>query len=190
MVSIHALRAKLALAAICVGAGLALGASSSGVGSGKAAVWHPVWREVKWPFSGDPWGPGKAYICRAADCGAEARIYLRAKMGLCNCATGIEDDADLDRMGDLYLLGGDVVPSGAGRQIVVGQMKGRSRAYALKGPQEAYRTAITIGYSDRCDMVVATGILQGERQDATEPAILEFLNSPAVLRWTETTLGL
>jgi hypothetical protein len=49
---------------------------------------------------------------------------------------------------------------------------------------------ITIGYSDRCDMVVATGVLAQDRADDLEPLILAFLNSAPVLRWAETTLGL
>jgi hypothetical protein len=44
-------------------------------------------------------------------------IYLRAKLGFCNCTTGVADDDDLDRMGDLYLIGDS--PLGAGRQINV-----------------------------------------------------------------------
>ena len=40
----------------------------------------------------------------AADCGAEIKLYLRAKLGFCNCTTGVSDDAELDRVGDLELL--------------------------------------------------------------------------------------
>ena len=86
---------------------------------------------MKWPFPIDQWGTGRAFACKAADCGAEVNLYLRAKLGSCNCTNGVADDADLDRMSDFDLVGGEVSPLGAGRPIAVGWMKGRSRAYAL-----------------------------------------------------------
>src|SRR4051812_9799526 len=48
-----------------------------------------AWTEVGWPFPLDPWGPGRAFRCKAADCGSEVTLYLRAKLGLCNCTTGV-----------------------------------------------------------------------------------------------------
>ena len=44
----------------------------------------PVWTEVAWPFPIDQWGRGKAFHCKPADCGADANLYLRAKIGFCN----------------------------------------------------------------------------------------------------------
>ena len=32
---------------------------------------RPVWAEVTWPFPMDQWGKGRAFSCRAADCGSE-----------------------------------------------------------------------------------------------------------------------
>ena len=91
---------------------------------------RPAWTEVAWPFPIDQWGKGKAFRCKAADCGAEVNVYLRAKLGFCNCTTGVADDDDLDRMGDLDLVG-EVSPLGAGRPVSIAWMKGRSRAYKL-----------------------------------------------------------
>ena len=56
---------------------------------------RPVWTEVGWPFPLDQWGRGRAFQCKAADCGREVKLYLRAKIGFCNCATGVADDAEL-----------------------------------------------------------------------------------------------
>src|SRR5438309_11467785 len=67
---------------------------------------RPVWTEAKWPFPIDQWGTGRAFNCRPTDCGANVNIYLRAKLGSCNCETGVADDADLDRMSDFDLVGG------------------------------------------------------------------------------------
>src|SRR4051812_48767375 len=52
----------------------------------------PVWSEAPWPFPIDEWGQGKAFACTAADCGVETDLYIRAKIGFCNCATGVSDD--------------------------------------------------------------------------------------------------
>src|SRR5262249_55444170 len=57
-----------------------------------------AWREVKWPFLLDQWGTGRAFQCQAADCGVALTMYLRPKIGFCNCATGVSDDAELDRV--------------------------------------------------------------------------------------------
>ena len=56
----------------------------------------------------------------AADCGAEIELYLRAKLGFCNCATGVADDAELDRVGDLELLSDKFKGFSDGRTIKVG----------------------------------------------------------------------
>jgi hypothetical protein len=35
---------------------------------------HPVWAEMQWPLPTDEWGKGKAFLCKAADCGAVVDI--------------------------------------------------------------------------------------------------------------------
>jgi hypothetical protein len=150
-----------------------------------AAAPVPVWTEVAWPFPIDQWGKGKAFRCTAANCGTEIDIYLRAKIGFCNCTTGVADDDDLDRMGDLALVG-TASPRGAGRPINVAWMKGRARAYTL----DPRRTLISVVYNERCDMIAATALLHHDRPEATEPRVIEFLNGDRVMRWAEVTLGL
>jgi hypothetical protein len=149
----------------------------------------PAWTEVAWPFPIDPWGKGKAFRCKAADCGAEVNIYLRAKTGFCNCTTGVADDEDLDRMGDLVLVG-EASPLGTGRPISIAWMKGRSRAYTLNARNPPGKTAISVVFNERCDMIAATAVLGHDRPAATEPSVIEFLNSNTVMRWAEVTLGL
>ena len=51
-------------------------------------------------------------------------------------------------------------------------------------------SALSIGYNDRCDAIVATAVVQHERPADIEPGIIAFLNSPTVMRWAEVTLGL
>ncbi len=149
-----------------------------------------AWTEVAWPFPLDQWGSGKAFKCKPADCGSEANVYLRAKLGFCNCATGVADDEDLDRMSDFDLVGGEVSPLAPGRPVRIGGMNGRHRAYALAASTPPGKSAISVVFNDRCDMVVATVVLPHDRPTIVEPAVIEFLNSATVLHWAEVTLGL
>jgi hypothetical protein len=80
-----------------LGLGGAVGAfalltKSAGDGGSVLSALQPVWTEVQWPFPMDQWGGGKAFQCKPADCGTEVMIYLRAKLGSCNCTTGVADD--------------------------------------------------------------------------------------------------
>lgn len=182
--------AGIAVVAAALGSVLAVALAWFGLPQQAAATaTAPVWTEVAWPFPIDPWGKGKAFRCKAADCGTEVNIYLRAKMGFCNCTTGVADDDDLDRMGDLVLVG-EATPLGTGRPISIAWMKGRSRAYALNARNPPGKTAISVVFNERCDMIAATAVLGHDRPAATEPSVIEFLNGNTVMRWAETTLGL
>jgi hypothetical protein len=155
---------------------------------------HPgdpsAWIEVAWPFPLDQWGSGKAFRCKPADCGSEVSVYLRAKLGSCNCATGVANDDDLDRMSDLDLVGGEVVPLAPGRPVRIGEMSGRDRAYALTTPTLLGKSTISVVFSDRCDMIVATAVLPHDRPAIVDPVLIDFLNSATVLHWSQVSLGL
>jgi hypothetical protein len=182
---------------IGIGAALALG------GMAGAFAWRadrdikkveagigPAWTEAQWRFPIDQWGKGKAFQCKAADCGTEVSLYLRAKIGFCNCTTGVADDEELERLSDFDLVGGEVAAQGDGRPISVAWMKGRSRSYGLRAKNRPGKTALSIAFNDRCDAVVATAVLGHDRAEAIEPGIMEFLNGKTVMRWAEVTLGL
>src|SRR5262249_828411 len=115
--------------------------------TGDAADARPLWVETKWPFPMDQWGTGRAFACKAADFGSEVTLYLPAKPGSCNCTTGVADDADLDRMSDFDLIGGEVSPLGAGRPVTIAWMKGRSRAYTLAARNRPGKSAISIVFN-------------------------------------------
>ena len=173
-------------------AAIAVAAFLSGEFANKSAAraFQPVWTEASWPFPADPWGKGKAFRCKAADCGSEVQLYVRAKLGFCNCVTGIADDTDLEQMGDLAMIGSQARPLGAGRPITVGTMAGRARAYGVDGARNQSETAISLAYNERCDMVAATVLLQQVPPTSMEPAVLAFLNSEVMLKWAELALGL
>jgi hypothetical protein len=147
-----------------------------------------VWSETAWPFPIDQFGKGKAFHCRAADCGTEVNLYIRAKIGFCNCTTGVADDEELGRISDFALFEMRLAALGPGQPIAVAWMKGRSRAFSIDGA--AAKSALSVGFNDRCDAIVATAVLGHDRPDKIEPALLAFLNSRTVLRWAEVTLGL
>ncbi len=80
---------------------------------------RPTWTEVSWPFAPDEWGKGKAFRCKTADCGTEINVYIRAKIGFCNCTTGVADDDELNRLSDVILMGEKIEHLGPGRPIRV-----------------------------------------------------------------------
>ena len=151
---------------------------------------HPVWAEVQWPFAMDEWGKGKAFQCKAADCGAEVNLYIRAKIGFCNCTTGVSDDDELDRLSDFNLMGNKLSVLGPGHPIAVAWMKGRSRSYTVAGPFRAGQSALAVAFNDHCDAIVATVVVAHDRPAIIEPSVIEFLNSKTILGWAEVTLGL
>jgi hypothetical protein len=152
----------------------------------------PVWTEAAWPFPIDQWGQGWAYQCKAADCGIEVNLYLRPKIGFCNCQTGVADDEELDRVSDVDLVGSESSALGPGRPIAVHWMKGRSRGYRVGAPAAGAppaRSALSLAFNNKCDVIVAT-VVAGDAPLAHEQAALEFLNGEVVRNWAEVVLGL
>ena len=88
------------------------------------------------------------------------------------------------------MSGGEVSPLGSGRPIAVAWMKGRSRTYALTARNPPGKIAMSVAFSDRCGMIVATAVLPHDRPAMIEPGVLAFLNGSTVLRWAEVALGL
>ncbi len=178
-----------ALRALPVMAALACGIGGDGLASNTPpAGLHPHWIEVSWPFPIDQWGGGRAFRCAAAACGVTVNLYLRPKVGFCNCAKGVYDDAELDRVSDTSLIGPQYAGIGEGRTVTVGWMKGRSRAFSISGPYQAPGTATVIAFNDKCDVVVATVTADADLARAAQAA-LQFLNSDLVLRWARAELG-
>ena len=187
------LRANILVLGLGLGLAGLLASEMTTVGEAQRAPAAPMraaWNEVKWPFPIDQWGTGRAFQCRAADCGSDINLYLRAKLGFCNCTTGVSDDNELDRVGDLELLSEKFEGLTEGRPITVGWMNGRSRPYQVTMAYAAPRTALAIAFNDKCDVVVATVVAERNHLPAAERAALQFLNGDLVLRWAERELGL
>jgi hypothetical protein len=147
----------------------------------------PVWTEATWPFPIDQWGGGWAFQCKAADCGIDVNVYVRPKIGFCNCQTGVADDEELDRVGDVDIIGSERSALGPGRPIAVQSMKGRSRGYKVGAP--AGKSVLSLAFNSRCDVTVATVVADGDPV-AQEQAVLDFLNGDLVVHRVEEVLGL
>lgn len=149
----------------------------------------PGWTPVAWPFLNDQFGKGKSFDCAAKDCGANVRVTFRAKIGFCNCATGVSDDEELERIGDVHMIGERFATLADGQPVVVGHMKGRSRPYSIDAG-DANLFVMSVAFNDRCDVIVATAQSRDATPDDFERPVMAFLTSAYVLRWAELTIGL
>jgi hypothetical protein len=156
---------------------------------GRAAVEidQTAWQEIAWPFPRDGWPAGRAFRCSDAGCGG-IEVYIRSKLGFCNCEAGVADDDEVDRVSDLDLISPRFAPLRTGEPIRIADMSGRVRAYELQMPDETRRVAVGIAVSRRCDLMVA--VAKG-RGDATEVqrAALEFLGSVKMSNWMTAAMA-
>ena len=182
-----------AVLALGIGLAMSLAANAqlfaSELGRNAATSDRAVWTEVQWPFRMDEWGVGRAFVCKAADCGSDIALYLRVKVGFCNCSTGVSDDDDLDRVGDLPLLSNRFVGLAEGRSVAVDAMQGRSRPYQVSLPLWRSQTAVAVVLHAKCDAVVATIVADRDRLAAAEKNGLAFLSGAPVLQWAKMVLG-
>jgi hypothetical protein len=163
-------------------AALVLGALSGGAAYEAAAPRGENWQEIAWPFPRDGWPAGRAFRCGTAACGDEVEIYVRPKIGFCNCDSGVGDDDEVDRVADLDLMSERFVPRETGRVVRVADMPGRIRAYDLRMADGSPRAAVGIAVSRRCDLLVA--VAQGKgNAPAVERAALKFLGARETARW-------
>ena len=151
---------------------------------------HPVWIETKWPFLMDQWGEGKAFQCKAADCGAELDLYIRAKVGFCSSTTGVADDDELERLSDFDFMNGRVTALAGGHNIDIAHMKGRIRAYATASPIRSRTYAFSVAFNNNADALVATVLVNDRQPAGVEPVVIQFLNGETIQRWVTLTLGL
>jgi len=145
--------------------------------------------EIKWPFPRDQWGDGRAFRCAAADCGVEVSLYLRPKIGFCNCDTGVADEAELDRVADLELFSPKFVGLTHGDEIQVGAMRGLSRIYQVDIPYDRLRPMLALAFNQNCDVMVATVVAPLDHLPSAERHVLGFLNGEPILKWVRAQFG-
>jgi hypothetical protein len=159
-----------------------LGALSGAAAYQHAGLQEQAWREIAWPFPRDGWPAGKAFRCGAAACGSEVELYVRPKMGFCNCDRGLTDDDEVDRVADLDLMSEHFAPLAPGDVVRVADMPGRVRAYELRMPDGLRRVAIGLAVSRRCDLLVALAHGRGDAPEVRRAA-LASLARREMTRW-------
>ena len=146
------------------------------------------WQEIAWPFPRDAWPAGRAFRCRSAACGEGVELYVRPKIGFCNCDSGVADDDEVDRVADLDMITPNFVPRAPGGVIRVADMSGRARAYDLDMTDGAHHAAVGIAVAHRCDLLVA--VAQGKGTAAeVQRAALAFLGANDMARWMTAAMG-
>jgi hypothetical protein len=183
----------LARRIVCLGlAAAALTLGAAGISGQDLAITDTQaspWVEEKWPFPIDQWGTGQAFGCVAEHCGRELHLYLRTKIGFCRCATGVSDDDEIERVGDLELIGPDYQALALGHPVTAGMMTGRARLYAVARPLQSALPVLTIALANKCDAIVATVMADPEAQSVAEGQALDFLRGAAVQHWVEPQNG-
>jgi hypothetical protein len=170
---------------LALGSLMFVGCESSAQNIATSDAQSTRWSEEKWPFPVDQWGTGPAFRCGADKCGSEVYLYLRAKVGFCRCATGVSDDDEIDRVGDVELIGTDYKPLAAGHAVKAGTMSGRARLFAVERPLQPAKTILTIALANKCDAIVATIAAESEIQTFQEANALDFLRSTGIQQWVE-----
>jgi hypothetical protein len=156
----------------------------AGTGASGKAAWH----EIAWPFPRDGWPAGRAFRCDAAACGEAVELYVRPKIGFCNCDSGVADDDEVDRVADLDLISPRFAPIEAGKVVHVAEMAGRSRSYDLDMADGSAHAAVGFALSRRCDLLVA--VAQGNGSAAGVQRVARaFLDSDVMARWMVAVLN-
>jgi hypothetical protein len=145
------------------------------------------WREIAWPFPRDGWPSGRAFRCDVESCGEAVELYVRPKIGFCNCDSGVADDDEVDRVADLDLISERFDPLESGKAIEVADMPGRIRNYSLQMTDGSQHAAIGIAVSRRCDLMVAAAHGTGSTPGLQRIA-LDFLAKGDVTRWMTSAL--
>jgi hypothetical protein len=164
-------------------AALALGTLPGGAAFEAAT---PAFREIAWPFPRDGWPAGRAFRCDEAACGG-VEVYIRPKLGFCNCDGGVADDDEVDRVADIDLITARFAPLRPGEPVHIAEMSGRLRTYELRMPDETRHVAVGIAVSHRCDLLVA--VAQGEgAAGEVQDAATALLQSGEVKRWVQSAM--
>src|SRR3954449_10956842 len=140
---------------------LALGALTGITAYERTAPPAENWREIAWPFPRDGWPAGRAFRCATAAC-ADIELYVRPKIGFCNCERGVADDDEVDRAADIDLISQVFAPIAQGEVVRFAGMAGRARSYDLRMSDGSMHAAVGIAVSGRCDLFVAAARGRGK----------------------------
>lgn len=173
---------------LMVSAVVVLGALSGAAAYQRAGLHREeAWQEIAWPFPRDGWPAGKAFRCSTAACGGDVQVYVRPKIGFCNCDRGVADDDEVDRVADLDLLSEHFTPRAPGDVVAIADLPGRMRGYDVKMSDGSRRAAIGIAVARRCDLLVAVAHAKSDTPEMRHAA-LDFLARSETTRWAMAAL--
>ena len=151
--------------------------------SGDHAPEKSLWSSIQWPFPVDAWPEGRAFYCGFTKCGMEVSVYIRSKVGFCDCYRGVSDDDEIDRIGDLVVLNGSYAPLAPGTIVSLGGLQGRARKFIVSVPNQTKQYATGIALSRKCDAIVATAISDNPLSSVAEERVIDLLNSKEIKDW-------
>jgi hypothetical protein len=154
---------------------------------GPAPRAEPTWHETAWPFPRDAWPAGRAFRCTAETCGAEIILAVRPKIGFCNCYAGVADDDEIDRVGDVSLIGEDYRPLAAGQSASIGGLLGRSRTFLVQAAPGRL-VAFAMAVAHKCDVLVVTAVAP-TGSTPLETVVTQHLNTRGLRAWAEASVG-
>jgi len=130
--------------------------------------------ETAWPFLLDQWGRGRAFRCEAARCGAEVMLYLRAKVGFCDCFNHVDED-DVDRLTDFDLMGGKAEAVGEDWAVPFAAGPARLRAFRIGPAAGPRREAVSMVAARDCQALTALMVSDRAIPQALRSAMREAL---------------
>lgn len=148
-----------------------------------ACAQTPVWRPAQWTPPIDNWGTGLAFVCDNAGCPGGATLLARIKVGFCNCFSGVADDDEIDRIGDVDLHGESYKPDEPGVAATIGPLSGRKRAFRASGRWFGTNHVLSIVVAADCKAVVATIVSGRPIGPAIEAAGLALLADKPFQQW-------
>ena len=141
-----------------------------------------VWKPAPWPFLRDGWPNGIAFDCTT--CGGSLSLFVRVKVGFCDCSRGVSDDDEIDRVGDVDLVIPEFLPEGAGRVEQVAGVRGRVRLY-----RAGERRIATLAAGRDCNAIVATAVSRNDIGPEGIAMSLARLSGPDVLRFIDDKMS-
>ena len=143
----------------------------------------PLWHEARWTPPIDNWGTGMAFACDNAGCPGGVKMYARTKVGFCNCFSGVADDDEIDRIGDVDLHGETFTPEASGVVTAIGALQGRKRIFRIENRFTGTTHVLSIVVATDCKAVVATLVSNNPITAAEEQTAVAVLGENPFQQW-------
>jgi hypothetical protein len=173
-------RTALVAAAVCLSATAVAAHYGRGAATGET---RPVWHEAQWTPPIDNWGTGMAFVCDNTGCPGGVKMYARTKVGFCNCYSGVANDDEIDRIGDVDLHGETYSPEAPGVVTAVGDLKGRKRVFRIDNRFVGTTHVLSIVVATDCKAVVATLVANHPISEAEETTAVAVLQDKPFQQW-------